>query len=251
MFDSNSAGKENGMKAIVMAGGKGARLQPYSALLPKPLMPLGDMPVLELLLRQLCRAGTDEVFLAVNHLRHLIEAFFGDGSRFGLKVHYSVENKPLGTAGPIAAVLDQLGDEFVMTNGDLLTTLDIGGMIRFHRETGADATIGVFPREVKIDFGLVEVDADMRMTAYIEKPSYHHLVSMGIYVLNAARVRDCIQLDMHLDMPDLLRRMRDSGSDVRCFRSECFWLDIGRPEDFARAQEMYERDPQLFLGPTM
>ncbi len=242
---------EDAVKAIVMAGGKGARLQPYSALLPKPLMPLGDMPVLELLLRQLRRAGTDEVFLAVNHLRHLIEAFFGDGSRFGLKIHYSIEDRPLGTAGPIAAVLDQLGDEFLVTNGDLLTTLDIGAMIQSHRETGADATIGVYPREVKIDFGLVEVDAEMRMTAYLEKPSYHHLVSMGIYVLNAVPVRECVQPAMHLDMPDLLRRMRETGGDVRCFRSECFWLDIGRPDDFARAQEMYEKDPGLFLGPAV
>jgi NDP-mannose synthase len=235
------------MKAVVMAGGKGSRLYPYSAVLPKPLMPLGDMPVLELLLRQLVRAGVDEVYLAVNHLRHLIEAFFGDGSRIGVKLRYSVEDKPLGTAGPIAAILDRLGDEFVMTNGDLLTTMDIAAMIRFHRERRADATVGVYPREVKIDFGLVEVDADMRMTAYREKPSYPHLVSMGIYVLNATPIRNLIAADTYLDMPDLLQRLMAAGGDVRCFRSECFWLDIGRPDDFARAQELYEKDPQAFL----
>ncbi len=236
------------MKAIIMAGGKGSRLHPYTALLPKPLMPIGDMPVLELLLRRLSRAGVEEVFLAVNHLRHLIEAFFGDGSRMGLKLHYSLENKPLGTAGPIAAVLNQLGDEFVMANGDLLTTLDFAAMIRSHRESQADATVGVYPREVKIDFGLVQADADMRVTAYLEKPSYHHLVSMGIYVLNADRVRGCVQPDTYLDMPDLLKRIMGEGGEVRCFRSDCFWLDIGRPDDFARAQELYEQDPQLFLG---
>jgi NDP-sugar pyrophosphorylase family protein len=237
------------MKAIVMAGGKGSRLYPYSAVLPKPLMPLGEMPVLELLLRQLSRAGVDEVYLAVNHLRHLIEAFFGDGSRIGATLRYSVEDKPLGTAGPIAAVLDRLGDEFVMTNGDLLTTMDIAAMIRFHRERRADATVGVYPREVKIDFGLVEVDGDMRMTAYREKPSYPHLVSMGIYVLNAASIRNFIEPDSYLDMPDLLQRLMAAGGDVRCFRSDCFWLDIGRPDDFARAQELYEENPQAFLGP--
>jgi NDP-sugar pyrophosphorylase family protein len=236
------------MKAIIMAGGKGSRLHPYTALLPKPLMPLGDMPVLELLLRSLSRAGAVEVFLAVNHLRHLIEAFFGDGSRIGLKLHYSIEDKPLGTAGPIAAVLDKLGDEFVLANGDLLTTIDVAAMIRFHRESRADVTVGVYPREVKIDFGLIEADADMRMTSYIEKPVYHHLVSMGIYVLNADRVRSYLKPGTYLDMPDLLRSITRDGGDVRCFRSDCFWLDIGRPDDFARAQELYEKDPGIFLG---
>jgi NDP-mannose synthase len=236
------------MKAIVMAGGKGSRLHPYSAVLPKPLMPLGNMPVLELLLHQLGRAGVDEAYLAVNHLRHLIEAFFGDGSRVGIKLHYSVEDKPLGTAGPIAAVLDRLGGEFIMTNGDLLTTMDIDAMIRFHREQQTDATVGVYPRELKIDFGLVEVDGDMRMTAYREKPSYSHLVSMGIYVLNAGPIRDLIEPDTYLDMPDLLQRLMTAGGNVRCFTSDCFWLDIGRPDDFARAQELYEKDPQVFLG---
>lgn len=236
------------MKAIIMAGGKGSRLYPYSAVLPKPLMPLGDMPVLELLLRQLARAGVSEAYLAVNHLRHLIEAFFGDGSRIGVKLHYSVEDKPLGTAGPIAAVLDRLGDEFVMTNGDLLTTMDIAAMIRFHRERRAAATIGVYRREVKIDFGLIEVDADMRMTAYREKPSYPHLVSMGIYVLNAAALRNLLEPDTYLDMPDLLQRLMAARGEVCCFHSDCFWLDIGRPDDFARAQELYEKDPRAFLG---
>jgi NDP-sugar pyrophosphorylase family protein len=231
-----------------MAGGKGSRLYPYSAVLPKPLMPLGDIPVLELLLRQLGRAGVTEAYLAVNHLRHLIEAFFGDGERIGVKLHYSVEDKPLGTAGPIGAVLDKLGDDFVLTNGDLLTTMDIGAMIRFHREQRAVATLGVYQREVKIDFGLIEVDADMRMTAYREKPTYTHLVSMGVYVLNAARLRNVIERDTYLDMPDLLQRLMAEGGDVRCFRSDCFWLDIGRPDDFARAQELYEKDPQAFLG---
>ena len=237
------------MKAIILAGGKGSRLYPYTALLPKPLMPLGDMPVLELLLRRLRQGGVDEAFLAVNHLRHLIEAFVGDGSRMGLRLHYSQEDRPLGTAGSIAAVLDQLGDDFLVANGDLLTTLDIAALIGFHREKRAAATIGVFPREVMIDFGLLEVDADMRMTAYTEKPRREHLVSMGIYVLNAASVRRFVQPETYLDMPDLLRTMQQNGADVRCFRSDCFWLDIGRPDDFAQAQEIYQRDPQVFLGP--
>jgi NDP-mannose synthase len=181
-------------------------------------------------------------------LRHLIEAFFGHGSRFGLKLHYSIEDKPLGTAGPIAAVLDQLGDEFVLANGDLLTTMDFDAMFRFHKEKRADVTVGVYPREVKTDFGLIETDADMRMIAYLEKPKYHHLVSMGIYVLNSACVRRYLQPGLYQDMPDLLNSIIRDGGDIRCFRSDCFWLDIGRPDDFARAQELYEKDPGTFLG---
>jgi len=236
------------MKAIVMAGGKGTRLHPYSALFPKPLMPLGDMPILELLLRRLKAAGVDEAVIAVNHLRHLVEAFFGDGSRMGLKVGYSVEDKPLGTAGPMGAVLDRLGEDFILTNGDLLTTLDVAEMVRFHRRTGAGATIGTYERELKSDFGIVDLDVDSRMVGYQEKPVYKHLVSMGIYVLNAAAVRDHVRPNVYLDMPNLLRSMVSVGTDVRGFRQECFWLDIGRPEDFALAQEMVERDPTAFLG---
>jgi NDP-sugar pyrophosphorylase family protein len=235
------------MKAVVLAGGKGSRLYPYSAVLPKPLMPLGDIPVLELLLRQLRKVGVEEVVLAVNHQRHLIEAFCGDGSRFDLKLRYSLEDEPLGTAGPIAAVVGELGDDFVITNGDLLTSCDIGAMLRFHLKSGAAATIGVYSREVKIDFGVIEVDEEMRMTNYKEKPTYQNLVSMGIYVLKAAAVRPFLNPGKYLDMPDLMKQLREAGSDVRCYLNEGFWLDIGRPEDFAKAQEIYATNPQLFL----
>jgi NDP-sugar pyrophosphorylase family protein len=236
------------MKAIVMAGGKGSRLHPYSALLPKPLMPLGEMPVLEILLRRLRAAGIEEAIIAVNHLRHLIEAFFDDGSRFGLRITYSVEDRSLGTAGPMAAVIDRLGEDFLLTNGDLLTTLDIGAMILAHRAARADATIGAYERQVKLDFGLLEVDSRMRMVGYREKPSMRHLVSMGIYVLNAAAVRPYLTPGEPLDMPQLVQAMAAAGREVLCHRQDCFWLDIGRPEDFALAQEMVEKDPAAFLG---
>jgi NDP-sugar pyrophosphorylase family protein len=235
------------MQAIVMAGGKGSRLHPYSALFPKPLMPLGDKPVLEILLHQLRAAGVTEVILAVNHLRHLLEAFFGDGSRFGLSVTYSVEDRPLGTAGPVGLVLDRLDEHFLLTNGDLLTTLDMGAMRADHFARHADATIGSYRRELRSEFGLLEVDDTMRMTGYREKPIYQHLVSMGIYVLRRDAVRPFIVPGEYLDMPVLLQSMQQAGRDVFCHSQDCFWLDIGRPEDFAEAQAMVERDPQAFL----
>ena len=236
------------MKAIIMAGGKGSRLYPYTAVLPKPLMPLGETPVLEVLLGKLRREGIDAAILAVNHMRHLIEAYFGDGSRFGLQIEYSREETPLGTAGPMGAVLDKLGDEFVLANGDLLTTLDIAKMVDAHRKTKADATIGVYEREVKVEFGLIDVDAGMRMTGYREKPSQHHLVSMGIYVLRTAAVRKFVKLNEYLDMPNLMLQMMNAGGNVMCHRQDCIWLDIGRPDDFSRAQEMIQQTPDRFLG---
>ena len=230
-----------------MAGGKGTRLKPYTATFPKPLMPIGETPILELLLGQLKRAGVDEAILAVGHLRHLIEAFFGDGERFGLRVSYSFEDKPLGTAGPIAHAIERLGDRFVVTNGDLLTTLDMNVMMRDHADRGAAATIGTYRREITSDFGILEVDSAMRMTAYREKPRTSHLVSMGLYVLERAAVAPHLVPNTHLDMPDLLRAMAGSGAHVHCHVQECFWLDIGRPEDFATAQDLWERD-RHFLG---
>lgn len=235
------------MQAIVMAGGKGSRLHPYSALFPKPLMPLGDKPVLEILLHQLRAAGVTHVILAVNHLRHLLEAFFGDGSRFGLSITYSVEDRPLGTAGPIGLVLDRLGEDFFLTNGDLLTTLDMGAMLADHRARGADATIGTYRRQLRSEFGLLEVDNKMRMTGYKEKPTYEQLVSMGLYVLRREAVIPFMVPGEPLDMPALVLAMHQAGQNVVCHSQDCFWLDIGRPDDFAEAQAIVERDPQAFV----
>lgn len=238
------------MQAIVMAGGKGSRLFPYSALLPKPLMPLGDKPILEILLLQLRAASVTKVIIAVNHLRHLIEAFFGDGSRFGLSITYSVEDKPLGTAGPMSLILDKLEDDFILTNGDLLTNIDITRMIAEHMNSRAAATIATYCREIQSEFGLLEVDENMRMVDYHEKPIYQHLVSMGLYVLNRDSIRRWLSPGKHLDMPTLMRTMSGAGMMVRCHQQKCTWLDIGRPEDFNLAQRMVEHDPEAFLPPN-
>lgn len=233
------------MKALIMAGGKGTRLKPYSATLPKPLMPIGERPILEILLGQLARAGITEAVLAVGHLRHLIEAYFGDGRRFGLSITYSFEDGPLGTAGPIGNAIDRLGDRFVVTNGDLLTTLDLTVMIEDHIRSNAAATVGSYDRTLTSDFGILEVDDSMRMTAYLEKPVTSHLVSMGLYVLETDAVRPHVAPDTHLDMPDLLRALVASDRTVNCHRQECFWLDIGRPDDFATAQRLVDENPDF------
>lgn len=230
-----------------MAGGKGTRLHPYSALLPKPLMPLGDMPILELLLRQMQQAGITDVLIAVNHLRHLIEAFFGDGRQFGLNIRYFNEPKPLGTAGALGGMMDELDETFIVSNGDLLTSMNLCEMARQHCATEADASIGVFQRENKIDFGLIEFDAEKRLCAYREKPTSLYYVSMGVYVLRREAVRPFIEPNEYFDMPSLLLAMRAADHDVRCFHDGGMWLDIGRPDDFALAQEMFAKHRELFL----
>jgi len=235
------------MDAVVMAGGKGVRLHPYTATFPKPLVPLGDVPILELLLRQLRNGGITKAILAVNYLRHLIEAFCGDGSRLGLQIEYSVEEQPLGTAGPLGAVLDSVSDEFVVCNGDLLTTLDFQAMIEAHTQARNAATIAVYEREVKSDFGIVEVDNNRKLLQYLEKPSYKHLVSMGFYVLNREAVRPHLHSNKYLDMPDLMGQLVAAGRRVICHQQDCFWLDIGRPEDYAAAQTMFAENRAMFL----
>jgi NDP-sugar pyrophosphorylase family protein len=230
-----------------MAGGKGTRLQPFTASFPKPLVPLGDMPVLELVLRQLRAAGVSKVILAVNHLHHLIRAFCGDGSSFGLKIDYVLEDIPLGTAGPMAAVLDRLGDDFIVINGDLLTNFDVARMVREHVEAAAAASIAVFERKLKIDFGVVEVDDEMRLTGYREKPTQTHLVSMGLYVLQRKSVAPYVKTGGHLDMPQLMQSLIDAGNRVQCRMQDCLWLDIGRPDDYHTAQKMFENHRELFL----
>jgi NDP-sugar pyrophosphorylase family protein len=236
------------VQAVVLAGGKGERLYPYSATLPKPLMPLGDMPVLEVLLRHLRRHGVTDIILAVGHLGHLVQAYFGDGRRIGLRLSYSFEQIPLGTAGPIRAILSHLDEDFIVANGDLLTTMDLSALVAAHAACGADATIGVFEKEWRIDFGLIDVDSEMRFLDYREKPAQRHLVSMGIYVLRREAVRAEISAVDRLDMPDLMLRLRDAGRLVMCHRADCFWLDVGRPEDVAAAQQMFAADPSRFLS---
>lgn len=234
------------LKALILAGGQGTRLRPFTTVIPKPLMPVGDYPILEILLRQLVAAGVDEVFVAVGYLHHLLEAYFGDGRQYGLKIHYSHEKEKLGTAGPISLVIDRLGDDFLVLNGDLLTTLNYHALFAHHRNRGAAATIATFPREVKIDFGVVEVAEDSSLSRYIEKPVYKFDVSMGINALNAKKIRPFLD-GGYLDIPTLMTRLHEKGELVACYREKCQWLDIGRHDDYQTAIETFATNPETFL----
>ena len=235
------------MQALILAGGRGTRLRPYTAVLPKPLMPVGDHPILEVILRQLRKAGVGEVILAVGYMGQLFQALFEDGERYGLKILYSLEKKSLGTAGPIALVLDRLEEDFLVLNGDLLTTLDFSRIFAFHREKKGSATIGCYPREVPIDFGVVEKDASHRLVRYIEKPTYHFEVSMGVNVLNKKAISPYLQREEPLNIPDLMTRLLADGHSVYCYSEPCYWLDIGRMDDYQQALEIFESRKDEFL----
>jgi NDP-sugar pyrophosphorylase family protein len=235
------------MKALILAGGKGTRLKPFTLVLPKPLMPVGDYPILEIILRQLKSAGVDEVILAVGHMAQLFEAFFQDGRRIGIHISYSFEDQPLGTAGPIAAVIDRLGDDFIVMNGDLLTTLNYGRMFAYHREVGAAATIAMYRREIKLEFGVIESTAEGKLEGYREKPTQYFDFGMGVNIINREVVSKYIKKDEYLDIPDLMMRLKFEGNSVYCYREDCFWLDIGRPNDYEMATEIFEARKKEFL----
>jgi len=235
------------MKAIILAGGKGTRLQPYTTVIPKPLMPVGNYPILEILLRQLKHFGIDDIVLAVGYMAQLFQAFFQAGERYGLKIRYSMEDEPMGTAGPLSLLIDELDDDFLVMNGDLLTTLDYRHLYEFHKRKKAAATLSMYQRDIKIDFGVVEPDADNKLVNYIEKPNYHFKVSMGVNVLNPTAIRPYLAPGKYLDLPDLLMLLHKDGQPVYCFSEDCFWLDIGRVDDYQIANEVFESRKNEFL----
>jgi NDP-mannose synthase len=233
------------MKAVVLAGGKGTRLAPYTMVLPKPMMPIGDMPILEILLRQMKCAGITEVILTVGHLAELFRAFFQDGSRWGMSLNYSYEDKPLGTAGPLSLV-EGLDEPFLVCNGDVLTTLDMKELIDFHCSSGGIATIASHNRKVKIDLGVIQSNQEGRIEDYIEKPTYDFHVSMGMYVFDP-RVLTYIDYKKYLDLPNLVLKMVDAGEKVMTYPFEGYWMDLGSVGDYEQAMHDFEPLRSQFL----
>lgn len=234
------------MRAFILAGGKGTRLQPYTMSFPKPLMPIGEYPILEIVIRQLARQGFDRVTVSTGHLAELIGAYFGDGARWGIAIDYLREDKPLSTAGPLG-LLEKFDGPLLVMNGDVLTTMDYAMLVKEHEGRVAEATVAVTQRTVPVDYGVVRFGADDLLSEWIEKPQLPYWVSTGVYVTSPA-ARALVSAGEPLGMPDLLLRVKASGGSVYCARSEAFWLDIGRVEDYQQAQDEFEIRRAEFLG---
>lgn len=231
----------------MLAGGLGSRLRPYTTIIPKPLMPLGERPILEILLRQLAHQGFTRVDLCVGYLAHLIRAYFGDGSTFGLRIEYHEEHEPLGTIGALGLIPDFDADESVLVmNGDILTDLDFSSVVAEHQRHGRDATVCVTHRRVDVDFGVIDVGDDGRMLGYHEKPSSEIVVSIGVNVVQASAI-PAITPGERIDVPGFMQRLITDGRPVHCHIVDGFWLDLGRVDDYEAANELVAAEPGRFL----
>lgn len=229
------------MQAVILAGGKGTRLRPFTTSLPKPLVPVGDHPIIEVVLRQLKHFNFKEAIISTGHLSELIEAYCGDGRKWGLKIRYVREDKPLSTAGALK-LISGLKTDFLTINGDILTTLDYRKLVDFHKRKKALATLAVCERQTTVDFGVIGLDEDSVVQSYAEKPSHRYLVSMGVNVFSTDALRH-IKKGEALGIPDLISRIRASGLLVAGYSNKAQWLDIGRPDDYEAAQALLS-DPQ-------
>jgi NDP-mannose synthase len=231
-----------GIKTVILAGGKGTRLAPYTSVLPKPLLPLGDRAILEVVMHQLARQGFVDITLSVGHLAHLIEAVLGDGAGRSVDITYVQEDVPLGTAGSLR-LIEGLEDTFLVLNGDLVTTLDYREVVRDHQASDNLLTIATKGRRMKVDYGVITVEAGggalHRVVRYEEKPVLDSMVSMGIYVMEP-RVLDFIPDSGYFDFPDLVHKLLDAGAPIGAFVYDGLWLDIGRHEDYEQAVALWE-----------
>ena len=233
------------MQAIILAGGRGRRLLPYTTVLPKPLMPIGDYPILEVILRQLKRDGFTKVTISTGYLHELIHAYIGSTKNIGLDITYSHEETPLGTIGPLR-LIDDLDDDFLVMNGDILTDLRYSTLVEYHKKQKAIATIATYQRDTPIDFGVLEKDAENRIVAFREKPTYHFDVSMGVYVFSK-KILDFVPEGEPFGFDHLMYALTGAKAPVFSYPHDGYWLDIGRPDDYARSIEEFEKYKDRFL----
>jgi NDP-sugar pyrophosphorylase family protein len=227
--------------AVILAGGRGVRLRPYTTTLPKPLVPIGDeYAIIEIVLRQLRDQGFSHITIAIGHLGQLIQAYCGNGEQWNLEIDYWSEDNPLGTMGPIIAHLDEVPEHFLVMNGDVLTDLNYADLLTGHEASGAPISVATYDRTVKIDFGVLEIggaESD-RIVSFVEKPTEHFTVSMGIYALSRETLRPYIA-GRPLGFDDLVLDLLAADKLPRVTRFNGYWLDIGRPEDYDTANEAW------------
>ena len=232
------------MRAIILAGGKGTRLAPFTKVLPKPLLPVGNFPILEIIIKQLARNGFNHITLMTGYLEYLIKTFFGDGNRFGLTIDYSSETEPLGTAGPLTN-LKSIDEPFLLMNGDLLTTLNFKEFYNFHISNKSSISIFSHQKKVKIDLGILETDQNNNFISYNEKPEYSFEVSSGIYILEPSVIG--LIPKSKFDLPDLVRLVHAQGENISIFNKPYEWLDMGNHDDYQIANEIFSTNQDKYL----
>lgn len=228
-----------------MAGGKGTRLKPYTMSIPKPLLPIGETPIIELVLIQLARNGIKKVIITLSHMAPIFQLSLGNGDKFGIDISYVVEDIPLGTAGALR-IIEDIEENFLVLNGDLLTTFNYRDFYLSHVEKKVLASIAVHKRIHKVDYGVIESDEDGFLKKYIEKPTIPYEVSMGINMFSR-KALDFIPNKVRFDIPDLMMAIRDANKDVYCYSTDCYWQDIGRFSDYQKASEDFVNDPSYFI----
>jgi NDP-sugar pyrophosphorylase family protein len=235
------------VRALILAGGKGSRLRPFTFTIPKPLVPIGEMPVLEILIRQLKGQGFERITVSVGHLAALIRAFCGDGSQWGIPIDYVYEDQPLGTIGCLALLDDLNGaDRVLVINGDTLTDVNMAEAYAAH--DGGDAiTICANRRSVGVDFGVLETDGEGYLASYTEKPVLHYRVSMGVNVVSTWAIGEYIARGQRLDLPELVDKLLTAGQRVRVREIDAYWLDLGRMQDLEEGEKVFRANPQRFL----
>jgi len=235
-------------RAVVLAGGRGTRLRPYTVVLPKPLMPIGDYPILEVIVRQLAQQGFTHITLAVNHQANLIKAFFEGGQKWDVRIDYSLEAVPMSTIAPLRLIRD-LPENFLLMNGDVLTDLGLAAFFERHVCQRRLFTIAAARRMQEVDYGVLHVDASNSLTGFCEKPRTEYLVSMGVYALNR-EVLDFVPAVTKYGFDDLMIDLLKKAEPVTVEPYEGYWLDIGRPDDYAQAiEEFDQRKGSFFSSP--
>jgi NDP-sugar pyrophosphorylase family protein len=234
------------IRTVLMAGGKGSRLRPFTSVFPKPLMPIGDVPIMDIVIRQLRHFGCKDITIATGYLAELVFAYLGDGSQYGLNLKFVREKEPLGTIGALSLVPIEDSESYLVLNGDVLTTMDFGDLVRQHRESGAVATVATYRRPSSIDKGVLTIEPSGRILAIVEKPTHFNSVAMGIYVFERDVVK-FIRPGMRLDAPQLIESLIRDGSLVQSYMFDGYWLDIGLPRDYEQALSEFETNRKALL----
>lgn len=232
--------------AVILAGGKGVRLKPFTMVIPKPLLPIGELPIVEVVIRQIAASGIKRIAMMLGYMAQLFIATFGDGSRWGVKIEYYIEEEPLGTAGSLK-MLENPEKYLLVINGDILTTLDYRNIIAYHCARNASGTIAVTQRKAHIDYGVILRTKNNYLREYREKPVLEYDVSMGINILSS----ECLSIipsQDKFDIPQMMTALKFTGKRVVCYQTNCYWQDIGRFEDYEQASSDFVNDSKFFLS---